>query len=131
MVRLERERDDLLDRLTKLEHHMPEELARLERERDEAYAEVQRIQHFATVNGVADLERERDQWRTAHDMQLRLLGDTIKQRNESREQRDRLAEALNDLWHHYSLTDAAYALIDAALTSVEGGGKHAKDADLD
>lgn len=34
--RLERERDDLLDRLTALEHSMPIELATLERERDEA-----------------------------------------------------------------------------------------------
>lgn len=34
--RLERERDDLLDRLTALEHSMPVELANLERERDEA-----------------------------------------------------------------------------------------------
>jgi len=34
--RLERERDDLLSRLTAIEHRMPEELARLERERDEA-----------------------------------------------------------------------------------------------
>ena len=33
---LERERDDLLSRLTAIEHRMPEELARLERERDEA-----------------------------------------------------------------------------------------------
>lgn len=34
--RLERERDDLLDRLTALEQSMPIELAKIERERDEA-----------------------------------------------------------------------------------------------
>jgi chromosome segregation ATPase len=33
---LERERNDILSRLTAIEHRMPEELARLERERDEA-----------------------------------------------------------------------------------------------
>lgn len=36
-------------------------------------------------------------------------------------QRDRLAEVLNDLWHNYSLTGAAYELIEKALTAVEGG----------
>jgi len=33
-------------------------------------------------------------------------------------QRDRLAEALNDLWHHYSLTEAAYNLIEKSLATV-------------
>jgi hypothetical protein len=37
------------------------------------------------------------------------------------EQRDRLAEVLNDLWHHYSLTGAAYELIEKALAAVKGG----------
>ena len=36
-------------------------------------------------------------------------------------QRDRLAEVLNDLWHHYSLTGAAYELIEKALAAVKGG----------
>jgi uncharacterized protein (DUF3084 family) len=35
------------------------------------------------------------------------------------EQRDRLAEVLNDLWHHYSLTGAAYELIEKALAAVK------------
>jgi hypothetical protein len=36
------------------------------------------------------------------------------------EQRDRLAEVLNDLWHNYSLTGAAYELIEKALAAVKG-----------
>lgn len=40
---------------------------------------------------------------------------------ELQEQRDRLAEVLNDLWHNYSLTGAAYELIEKALAAVEGG----------
>jgi hypothetical protein len=36
------------------------------------------------------------------------------------EQRDRLVEVLNDLWHNYSLTGAAYELIEKALTAVKG-----------
>jgi hypothetical protein len=40
---------------------------------------------------------------------------------ELREQRDRLAEVLNDLWHNYSLTGAAYELIEQALAAVKGG----------
>jgi predicted nucleic acid-binding Zn-ribbon protein len=41
--RLERERDDLLSRLTAMEHRMPNELARLERERDEALEQRDRL----------------------------------------------------------------------------------------
>ena len=37
------------------------------------------------------------------------------------EQRDRLAEVLNDLWHNYSLTGAACELIEKALAAVKGG----------
>lgn len=36
------------------------------------------------------------------------------------EQRDRLVEVLNDLWHNYSLTGAAYELIEKALAAVKG-----------
>jgi hypothetical protein len=35
-----------------------------------------------------------------------------------KEQRDRLAEVLNELWHHYSLTEAAYNLIEKSLATV-------------
>jgi len=38
-------------------------------------------------------------------------------------QRDELAKTLNDLWHYYSLTGAAYELIETALAAVKGGGK--------
>ena len=40
---------------------------------------------------------------------------------EAKEQRDRLAEVLNDLWYNYSLTGAAYELIEQTLAAVEGG----------
>lgn len=35
-------------------------------------------------------------------------------------QRDRLAEALNDLWYGHNLTGAAYELIEEALAAVKG-----------
>lgn len=38
---------------------------------------------------------------------------------EAREQRDKLADTLNDLWHNYSLTGAAYDLIEASLAAVK------------
>lgn len=47
--------------------------------------------------------------------------DLEKQLSTITEQRDRLVEVLNDLWHHYSLTGAAYELIEKALTAVKGG----------
>jgi hypothetical protein len=43
--RLERERDDLLSRLTAIEHRMPEELARLEHQRDRLAESVERIDY--------------------------------------------------------------------------------------
>jgi hypothetical protein len=51
--RLERERDDLLTRLTAMEHRMPDELARLERERDEAREQRDRL--VEALNKIADL----------------------------------------------------------------------------
>ena len=53
---LERERDDLLSRLTALEHSMPTELAKLERERDEAWERVQE----SSILGVNALTRVED-----------------------------------------------------------------------
>ena len=55
------------------------------------------------------LLEEREQWRMSSVCR------------ELREQRDRLAEVLNDLWHNYSLTGAAYELIEQALAAVKGG----------
>jgi uncharacterized protein (DUF3084 family) len=43
--RMERERDDLLTRLTAIEHRMPEELARLEHQRDRLAEALERIDY--------------------------------------------------------------------------------------
>jgi hypothetical protein len=37
------------------------------------------------------------------------------------QQRDRLAEALLELWHNHTLHGAAYELIEKALAAVKGG----------
>jgi hypothetical protein len=65
----------------------------------------------------AERQRERDMMKTIVDEQCRVSSVC----RELREQRDRLAEVLNDLWHHYSLTGAAYELIEKALAEVKGG----------
>jgi hypothetical protein len=57
----------------------------------------------------------------AYDRMAELCLKLERELNAVTEQRDRLAEALNDLWHHYSLTEAAYNLIEKALAAVEGG----------
>jgi hypothetical protein len=60
------------------------------------------------------LERELEFFQSAFNEQGDVLSKVI-------EQRDRLAEVLNDLWHNYSLTGAAYELIEKALAAVKGG----------
>jgi chromosome segregation ATPase len=67
------------------------------------------------------LQRERD--RLAEQIEANHKATLVIERMfyEEREQRDRLAEALNDLWHYHSLTDAAYELIEKALAAVKGG----------
>ena len=51
------------------------------------------------------LERERDSWKTAHDVMQKLVGDTIKQRDQAREERDQYKGLLirlhNDLFVHH------------------------------
>lgn len=61
--RLERERDDLLDRLTALEHSTPIELAKLERERDEARDSAEKAKAYKRVlkEDNAKVRRELDE----------------------------------------------------------------------
>ena len=51
------------------------------------------------------LRRERDGWKTAHDVMQKLVGDTIKQRDQAREERDQYRGLLirlhNDLFVHH------------------------------
>jgi hypothetical protein len=54
------------------------------------------------------------------DTAQKALFSAIEDYEEAIEQRDRLAEVLNDLWHNYSLTGAAYELIEKALAAVKG-----------
>jgi hypothetical protein len=67
------------------------------------------------------LERERDEALSDLEFRRDLFKLQEQQLNDVRAERDRLAEGLNDLWHHYSLTGAAYELIEKALTAVKGG----------
>jgi hypothetical protein len=46
----------------------------------------------------------------------------LHERNEAREQRDRLAQAIRELWNNHTLHGAAYELIEETLSAVEGGG---------
>ncbi len=70
---------------------------------------------LAAVEGRSAMSRTHDVTISAFDLdRLEAQLDAVT------EQRDRLAEVLNDLWHHYSLTGAAYELIEKSLAAVEG-----------
>ena len=86
---------------------------------------------FVPIEFARQLERElvavteqrdelKSKYRTHHDEAERITNEIRRVSSvcrELREQRDRLAEALNDLWHNYSLTGAAYELIEKALAA--------------
>jgi len=80
--------------------------------RDEAKAFCQLLNKLERelTEVLSDLEFRRDLFKLQE-----------QQLNDVRAERDRLAEVLNDLWHHYSLTGAAYELIEKALAAVKGG----------
>jgi FtsZ-binding cell division protein ZapB len=71
------------------------------------------------------LKREVKGWKTAHDIQSRIAGDTIKQRDEASEQRDKLAEALREIAEGSPCLECGggYAmwLAEKALAAVKGG----------
>ena len=68
-----------------------------------------------------ELERERDEALSDLEFRRDLFQLQEQQLNDVRAERDGLAEVLNDLWHNYSLTGAAYELIEQTLAAVEGG----------
>lgn len=45
------------------------------------------------------------------------------ERDKAKKLADELAETLSDLWHHYSLTGAAYEIVEAALAKWRGAKK--------
>jgi hypothetical protein len=47
--------------------------------------------------------------------------DLLRERDEARDQRDRLAVALRELWNNHTLHGAAYELIEETLAAVKGG----------
>jgi len=54
-------------------------------------------------------------WRDATDLELQQREDIARLESELRDmtaKRDALDDALNELWHYYSLTGAAYELIE-------------------
>jgi uncharacterized coiled-coil DUF342 family protein len=97
------------------------ELAAVTEERDELKSKYQ-TQCNEPDHGAINAERAesrglRKAWVELDDKRQ----DLEKQLSTITEQRDKLAEVLNDLWHHYSLTGAAYELIEKALAAVKGG----------
>ena len=79
----------------------------LERERDEAREESAKWHQMSIEADTRFVEvmRERDGWKTAHDVMQKLVGDTIKQRDEAREEcsqyRGLLIRLYNDLFVHH------------------------------
>lgn len=47
----------------------------------------------------------------------RILRETQQREHKARALADRLANCLNNLWHHHSLTEASYDYIDEALAA--------------
>jgi chromosome segregation ATPase len=112
--KLERERD----RLAAIARELTEALSDLEFRRDLFKLQEQqlndvRAERDRMAEEINEINGEYGLWWA----QKRIA---IDERDEAREQRDRMAEGLNDLWHHYSLTGAAYELIEKALAAVKG-----------
>ena len=88
---------------------------KLERERDE-------LKSWTSVNGVIDLQRERDEWKAKYIQQNKDLGCELcdpngtiwdhaktlqRERDEARGQRDRLAEALDKVSRSWNYAEVA------------------------
>ena len=94
--------------------------------------------HDVTISGfdLDSLEREltsvrhdRDEWKAKYVQQNKDLGCEMMDPNGTiwehaakvQQQRDRLAEALRELWNNHTLHGAAYELIEETLVAVKGG----------
>jgi hypothetical protein len=99
---------------------------RLRRKTERGWNDGFHINTKAEAEGLCELlnklERERDEALSDLEFRRDLFKLQEQQLNDVRAERDRLAEGLNDLCHHYSLTGAAYELIEKALTAVKGVG---------
>ena len=80
---------------------------RLENERDELRSDLEFRRGLFKLQEeqLNDMTHKRDGWKTAHDVMQKLAGDTIKQRDEAREERDQyrgmLIRLYNDLFVHH------------------------------
>lgn len=84
----------------KFAEQLERELAAVTKERDEI------------PNCIGALESQAREYRKVM-LEIETKNETLKQ------QRDTLAEALNDLWHRHSLTGAAYELIEKSLATLQ------------
>ena len=98
-------------------------LNKLEREVDDAREQCSNLddQVSAAMMVIRGMERERDEVLSDLEFRRDLFKLQEQQLNDVRAERDRLAEALRELWKNHTLHGAAYELIEQTLAAVKGG----------